>query len=646
MYGFEKPELKKPDLKVPDVRNYFKEMFTCDLKAGFVTAIVALPLAIGFAVASGVDPVLGLYSAIISGILGSTFGGSRYAITGPTGAMTVIILSTVTQFGLEGLFLTSILAGFIQILMGIFKVGRLIKFIPQPIISGFTAGIGLLIIFGQVPNMLGLSLTPHTHIYETLRDTLFAAGNTDIAALAVTIACILIIIFLPRLFSGSRILSSVPSSFIVIVLSIILIYAGITDLPTVGAVPVALPSFSFIRITPELFRDVLPSAFTMALLGTISSLLCVVVCDSMTATKHDSQKELVSQGICNIVLPLFGTMPVAGAVARSIVNIREGAKTRMAGVIHGIVLLLALVFFGPYGAYLPKAAVAAVLICVAAKMVNLHEIRMYCRRNRSEAAIYLITMSLTVISDIVFAIEVGMILVMVNFFYDMTKTMSIETAVDDRDNQRIRKIIEEHPLFRDRLAIYTINGPFFFGAMNVFDRKVNEHLKTKRQIIIVRMRHVPFIDTTAIMRLNAFIESRHNAEKYVLITGIRPEVKKHLLLDETFEKYVRSEYVWIFDSTEEAVRYATDVLVPAIDAGIPVSEVNNIVKLTEELRDIEAAREQSGNERPGPTTIADEIRMAEAKKQAEKIIRDEILKKARAERLRAEEEMKENFENL
>lgn len=612
-----------------DIKTYFREMFTCDLKAGFVTAIVALPLAIGFAVASGVDPVMGLYSAIIAGILGSLFGGSRYAVTGPTGAMTVIILSTVTQFGIEGLFLTSFLAGVIQILMGVFKIGQLIKFIPQPIISGFTAGIGFLIILGQLPNMFGLILTPHTHASETLYDVLMSLGSVDLSAFLVTIVCIFIIVFLPKLFSKVRILASVPASFVVIVLSILLIRFGGIDLPTVGAIPVTLPELSWHRVTFSLLRAVLPSAFTMALLGTISSLMCDVVCDGMTATKHDSRRELISQGICNTVLPFFGTMPVAGAVARSIVNIREGAKTRVSGIIHALVLFCFLVFFGPVASFLPKAAVAAVLMCVAAKMVNVREMRMFLRQNRSEAAIYFVTMTLTVFTDIVFAIEVGMILVMVNFFYDMTKTMSIETAIDDRDNQRIRRIIEEHPLFKDKLAIYTINGPFFFGAMNVFDQKVNEHLKTKRSIIIVRMRHVPFVDTTSIMRLNAFIESRHNARKYVLITGLKPEVKKHLLRDETFENFVRSEYVRLFGSTEEAVDYATNVLLPVIDSRYP-SDVGNVAKLAEGPDDIDKVREVSGNDPVEPPSLVEEIRNAEAMKRAAEMRRaDECAKEKR-----------------
>ena len=304
-------------------KDYCKESLIPDLKAGFVTALVALPLAIAFAIASGVHPIMGLYTAIIAGILGSTFGGSRFSITGPTGAMTVIILSTVNKYGIEGLLVAGMLAGIIQILFGVIKLGSLVKFIPFPIISGFTAGIGVIIFFGQIPNALGLVIPAKEKIWETASEILINITHINITALLITIFTILCLVYLPKLLSTRRILLAIPPSLIPLLISTIAVVMLNINIPLVGEIPTGFPTLQFININLELVQHVLPAAFTIALLGLIEALLCAVVCDGMTNTKHNSNKELIGQGICNLVMPFFNGIPSTAAVARSAVDIRE-----------------------------------------------------------------------------------------------------------------------------------------------------------------------------------------------------------------------------------------------------------------------------------------------------------------------------------
>ncbi|WNY23519.1 C4-dicarboxylic acid transporter DauA [Methanimicrococcus hongohii] len=552
-------------LSKDSVTNYFKNMFVFDLRAGFITAIVALPLSIGFAVASGVDASTGIYTAVIAGFLASLFGGSKYSITGPTGAMSVVVLTAISQYGLEGLFLATVLAGLIQIILGILKVGKIIKFIPLPLVSGFTGGLGLMIIVSQIPNALGLTLPEYESTFEMLVLVLEMIGNTSIVAVLMTLGAILLIRLLPRLTKGKKYLASVPPTIIAILLAmILLVYFGL-DIPTVGAIPAKLPTFSFFSINLRLTVNVLPFAFMLALLGTLESLLCAVVCDGMTATKHDSDRELIGQGIAKVVTPFFGGLPATAALSRSTVNIREGAKTRMSGILCAVFLLLIMLFFGRLGAYLPYAVVAGVLFCAALPMINVREFRIMLNYDRIDAAIFGITFILTVFADLILALEVGILMTMIKFMYDMTKSVQIDSIEEYDSADSIEKIRMFQKKFGDKLAIYTINGPFFFGAMNIFDQKVNVHLPEKRQVIIIRMRHVPYVDATATSRLDEFITQRNKENRYVLITGIRPVVKKHLLRDEDFDTHVRNKEVYLFDSTEIAVRYAVNEIFPKFE---------------------------------------------------------------------------------
>src|SRR3989344_8778686 len=362
-----------------NIRGYFKEAFIFDVKAGFITAIVALPLAIAFAIASGVPPIMGLYTAIVAGILGSTFGGSKFSITGPTGAMTVIILSTVNRFGIEGLLMAGFLAGVFQILFGLLKAGRFVRYIPLPIISGFTAGIGIIIFVGQIPNFLGLSLAPKEFVWETIADIIANLGNINYVAVDIAAITIIMILFMHKVAEKLKFIRDVPPTVVALLIFTVVVMVFSLKVPVVGAIPPGIPMPQLPNFNLELMRNVLPAALTIALLGSIEALLCAVVCDAMSNTKHKSNKELIGQGIANVAMPFFNAIPSTAAIARSAVNIREGARTKYAGIIHAIFLLIIVLFFAPYAEHIPRAFLAGILMFVSIKMIDIQEFRTIMR---------------------------------------------------------------------------------------------------------------------------------------------------------------------------------------------------------------------------------------------------------------------------
>lgn len=536
-----------------EIKDYFKEAFAFDLKAGFITAIVALPLAIAFAIASGVPPIMGLYTAVIAGILGSSFGGSRFSITGPTGAMTVIILATVSKFGIEGLLLAGFLAGVIQLLFGVIGFGKLVKYIPLPITTGFTAGIGAIIFIGQIANSLGLSIKAHEFIGDTISDILVHAVNFSPIAVAIALLTFLGLHLLPKLFDKIPKLKMMPPSLVLLVLSTGFVFLYHPAIPIVGQIPNGLPEFKLININFDLVRNVLPSAFTIALLGAIEALLCAVVCDAMTNSKHDSDKELRGQGIANLVLPFFGAIPSTAAVARSAVNIREGAKTKWSGVIHAVFILSFILVLGSAVSLVPKAFLAGILMFVSLKMIDLAEFKTVFAISKRDGAVLLITFGLTVITDLVFAVQIGMVLAIFLIFVRLSQFADISSMEEYDQTNGINAQIESDPKIRGQIAVYTIHGPFFFGAINIFERKINEHVHAERPHIIIRMRHVPFIDSTAAEQLKTFIRTREKHKGKVYLTSLQPEVKGTLLQDPEFNKIIPKKH--LFSRTDDAIRF-------------------------------------------------------------------------------------------
>lgn len=521
------------------VLRYIRQSFLADIKAGFITAVVALPLAIGFAIASGVEPIMGLYTAIIAGFLGSLMGGSSFSITGPTGAMTVIILSTVHKFGIEGLFLAGLIAGVFQMLFGAIRLGKLVKFIPLPIVSGFTAGIGLLIFIGQIPNALGLAIPAQEYAWQTLVEVVKHAPAANIAVMTVTLGTIIILVGAPFLLRKNKYTAAIPPSIIALVISVIgTLWLG-WNVPQVGTIPSGLPEFHRVAFSLELIHEVLPAALTIALLGAIESLLCAVVCDGMTGTKHRSDQELISQGLVNMVLPFFGAIPATAAIARSAVNIREGAKTRGAGMIHALFLLAILIFLGPIAQYIPKSFLAGILMVVSAKMVNIHELRTILHMSRSESLVMFITLGLTVFTDLVFAVEVGFVLAVFLVFVRLTSIINVSPMEEYDAQAGLNKRINDDPSLRGNVAVYTLHGPFFFGAMSLFEQKMHEHMRLDMPVIILRMKHVPFVDATAMVRLVDFIKTQQKRNSRVYLSGIRPEVRKQLMRNKELRQMLK-----------------------------------------------------------------------------------------------------------
>ena len=540
------------------VQTYFKDKFLYDLKAGFITAVVALPLAIAFAIASGVPPIMGIYTAIIAGILGSAFGGSTYSITGPTGAMTVIILSTVNKFGVEGLLIAGFLAGLIQIALGAIRLGRFVQFIPFPIVSGFTAGIGVIIFIGQIANSLGIVVASKEHIWETMWEIIIHIPEANLLAVTITLFTVLCLVFLPTLLSKIRYLKNVPPSIVPLLLATAAVFFMQLSIPQVGDIPSGLPTFTMLSINLDLILAVFPAAFTIALLGSIEALLCAVVCDGMTNTKHKSDKELIGQGVCNTLLPFFGGIPCTAAIARSAVNIREGAKTRIAGIIHGIILLLILLFLSPVAQYIPKAFLAGVLIFVSVKMINIKEFKTILKISRAESMVLFITFGMTIFTDLVLAVEVGMVLAIFLLFIRLSNIIDIRGMEDYQEHTGINAFVFSNPSFKEIVSVYTLHGPFFFGAMSLFERKAKEHIGNGKLVMILRMKYVPFIDSTGVIRLNDFIKEKQKNKTVVMLTDLNPIVQKTLEANAEFNHLVKKEY--IFSRTKDALHYVENNL--------------------------------------------------------------------------------------
>lgn len=498
---------------------------------------------------------MGLYTAVIAGMLVSATGGSRYSITGPTGAMTVIILSTLHSFELEGLFLAGFLAGVLQILFGVLKLGKVVKYIPLPVISGFTSGIGAIILIGQIPNALGLVIPSKEHVWDTLYAVVSSLSLLDTTAIMICLATILLLLYLPGLMARIRYINSLPPSIIALVLSILMVFYFKIQIPLVGSIPAGLPQIQMLNFNLELLMAVLPAAFTIALLGAIEALLCAVVCDGMTNSKHDSNRELVGQGIGNMVMPFFSGIPCTAAIARSAVNIREGAKTQMSGIIHALILLTILLFLGPVAAFIPKAYLAGVLILVSLRMINITEFKTTMHISKMDTMVLIVTFLLTVLTDLVFAVQMGMFLSIILLFIRLTNVIDVQPMENYDKSKGINATIFADPYLEKNVSVYTINGPFFFGAMNIFESKINEHMNISKPHIILRMRYVPFIDSTGIERLKSFIKSSIKLHQKVYFTSIQPEVIKKMESDRELTELMEKQHVHVCDSTQEALAF-------------------------------------------------------------------------------------------
>jgi SulP family sulfate permease len=523
------------------LKNYSKEKFISDLMAGIIVGIVALPLAIAFGIASGVSPEKGLITAIIAGFIISFLGGSTVQIGGPTGAFIIIVYGIIQKFGIEGLAIATVIAGVMLILMGVLKLGTIIKFMPYPIIVGFTSGIALTIFTTQMKDLFGLTME---HVPADFISKWIEYGKSfstiNVWSLIIGIISILIIIFSPKL------IKKIPGSLIAIIVVTVLvyimkIYLGITGIETIGdrfEINASLPEPTTIPINLETINLLLPAAFTIAMLGAIESLLSATVADGVTGDKHNSNTELIAQGTANIITPLFGGIPATGAIARTMTNINNGGRTPLAGIIHAIVLLLILLFLGPLTKHIPMACLAGVLIIVSYNMSEWRTFRSLLKNPKSDVTVLLVTFFLTVIFDLTIAIEIGLLIAMLLFMRRVTETSHISIIKNELDMETdAEKTANNDKLILPKgVEVYEIDGPFFFGIANKFDESMKQSGGEKSKIRIIRMRKVPFMDSTGLHNLESLYRLSQKENIQLVLSGVNEKIRNMLIKSEFTEK--------------------------------------------------------------------------------------------------------------
>ncbi|MFC2347463.1 MAG: SulP family inorganic anion transporter [Bacteroides sp.] len=517
------------------LKNYSARTFAQDAMSGIIVGIVALPLAIAFGIASGVSPEMGIFTAILGGFIVSLLGGSNVQIGGPTGAFIVIVYGIIQRYGIDGLIVATFMAGVLLIVMGALKLGTLIKFIPYPIIVGFTAGIAITIFSTQINDLFGLGLTqlPGDFLGKWGR-YLGAFTNISLLPFLFGIASILIIAFTPRLSK------KIPGSLVAIVLLSLLAFllkhfAHLEGLECIGdryTIQTTLPRPVFPTLSIETVRELFPSAFTIALLGAIESLLSASVADGVTGDRHRSNTELIAQGAANLVVPIFGGIPVTGAIARTMTNINNGGKTPVAGLIHAIVLLLLLLFLGPLMDYIPMAVLAGVLVIVSYNMSGWRSIVGILRGPRADIAVMVVTFALTVLLDLTVAIEIGLLLAMLMFMRRMIESVHIKVSEDtlhlDLEEQKHNTLQHECINIPKGVEVYEIEGPFFFGIANQFEEAVTAVGRTSR-VRIVRMRFVSFMDSTGLHNLTNLVRICKMNRVHLILSGVNKTVLHTLL---------------------------------------------------------------------------------------------------------------------
>ena len=528
------------------LKNYSKEKFMTDLMAGIIVGIVALPLAIAFGIASGVSPEKGLITAIIGGFIVSFLGGTNVQIGGPTGAFIVIVYGIIQNFGIEGLAIATVIAGIILLVMGALKLGTVIKFIPYPIVVGFTSGIALTIFTTQMKDLFGLTMDKVPADFISKWIAYFGAAHTvNFWAFGVGLLSILLIALTPK------VTKKIPGSLVAIVVMTIVAYllrnyAGITAIETIGdrfTINASLPQPEPISFDMNMINLLLPSAFTIAILGAIESLLSATVADGVIGDKHNSNTELIAQGAANIIVPLFGGIPVTGAIARTMTNINNGGRTPVAGIIHAIVLLLILLFLGPLTKHIPMACLAGVLIIVSYNMSEWRTFRSLMKNPKSDVSVLLVTFFLTVIFDLTIAIEIGLLIAMLFFMRRVAETTHVSVTTNEIDLSDEGEIHHDEEVLQleKGIEVYEIDGPFFCGVANKFD-SVMKNMGDKPKIRIIRMRKVSFIDSTGLHNLESLWRLSNAEHIHMILSGVNENVHK-VLTKSGFDQKIGAENI-------------------------------------------------------------------------------------------------------
>jgi SulP family sulfate permease len=495
--------------------------------SGVIVGVVALPLAMAFAIASGVKPEQGLYTAIVAGFLTSVLGGSRLQIAGPTGAFIVVLSGITAKYGIAGLQIATLMAGLMLLLLGLAKMGTIIKFIPAPVIVGFTAGIGVIIWVGQWRDFFGLPAITGEHFHEKLWHLLQVFPQWHPTTTALAVLSLVLLILVPKIPGLRRIPGPMVALLVATVLQAGFQFEGVRTIGNAfGGIPQGLPAFQMPELNIKHILELLSPAFTIAMLGAIESLLSAVVADGMAGTRHNSNQELIGQGIANIVAPLFGGFASTGAIARTATNIRNGGTSPLSGIVHVVTLVLIVLFLAPLAVYVPLAALAAILFVVAWNMSEVkHVIRMIKRAPRADVIILLITFSLTVFADLVVAVNIGVILATLQFMRRMTTSVEVRQASEQELLQEFSH--QGFTTLPPGVLVYAVDGPFFFGAVESLERSlIGTH--TDPHVLIIRLRWVPFIDITGLQTLEDVILDLHRRGVQVMLTGANEKVRGKL----------------------------------------------------------------------------------------------------------------------
>lgn len=514
-----------------ELRHYNKAKFAADLMAGLIVGIVALPLAIAFGIASGVSPSQGILTAIIGGFIVSALGGSRVQIGGPTGAFIVIIYGIVSDpnLGLSGLMLATMLAGIFLILLGVCHLGTIIKFIPYPIVVGFTSGIAVTIFTTQIKDLFGLTIAgkmPGDFLSKWL--VYFQNFDTvDWVTTAIGVLSIVIIALTPK------VSKKVPGSLVAIIVMTIGVYFlnTYTDMKVLtigdqfGEIKASIPSLQVPNLSWESVKSLFPTAMVIAVLGAIESLLSATVADGVCGDHHNSNQELIGQGVANLCTPLFGGIPCTGAIARTMTNINNGGRTPVAGIIHAVVLLVIFLVLMPLAAYIPMSCLAGVLVIVSYNMSGWRTFMQMMKNPKSDVIVLFITFLLTVIFDLTIAIEVGLLIACLLFMKRMAESTQIKVIADEIDpnDETDAEVHEEHLRIPQGVEVYEINGPYFFGIANKFEELMTA-MEDHPKVRIIRMRRVPFIDSTGIHNLQNLCEMSHREGTHIVLSGVTPNV--------------------------------------------------------------------------------------------------------------------------
>lgn len=546
------------------LKTYNKQTFSADLMAGIIVGIVALPLAIAFAISSGVEPEKGIVTAVIAGFIISALGGSKVQIGGPTGAFIVIVYGVVVKYGLTGLLIATMLAGVMLILLGLFRLGTIIKYIPYPIIVGFTSGIAVTIFTTQIADLFGMDFggekAPADFIGKWILYFKYIMTSKPIVLL-VGLASIFIIVYTPKMNDGVRhfihkkkhghqhkelsrsytildkvnnVMSKIPGSLVaIVVITLVVLFLkswGFIGIDTIGdrfSIKAELPGAEVPNITWEKIKELFPVAITIALLGAIESLLSATVADGVINDKHNSNTELIAQGAANLITPLFGGIPATGAIARTMTNINNGGRTPVAGIIHAFVLLLILLFLMPLAQYIPMACLAGVLVIVSYNMSEWRTFKRMLKNPKGDVVVLLVTFFLTVIFDLTIAIQIGIVIACLFFMKRVAETSGVSIIRREDKGSRNKYDDEETLIVPEGVEVYEINGPYFFGIANKFDEQMS-FLHKDIRVRIIRMRKVPFIDSTGINNLTNLCQKSLDRGIAIVLSGVNETVHHDL----------------------------------------------------------------------------------------------------------------------